>query len=81
MDSQIHENNKQDLLRDLIRDAVDINVTLSEPESRTSPKFSAAGGRHRMAFDPRIRASAAFSRNGYETEPCIGSYSASPMSK
>lgn len=31
-------------------------------------KFSAAGGRHQVAFDPRIRASAAFSHNGYEIE-------------
>jgi len=52
----------QGIYRDLIR-----YLRVLEPESRTSLKFSAASG-HRVAFDPGIRASAAFSRNGRETE-------------
>lgn len=38
-----------------------------EPESRTSPESSSAGGRHRVTFDLGTGASAAFSRNGYDT--------------
>lgn len=59
----------REIYRDSIRDTLSI-IVWPEPESRTSLKFCAAGGKHRVAFDPRIRASVAFSRNGYETEPC-----------
>lgn len=38
-----------------------------EPESRTSLESSSAGGRHRVTFDLGTGASAAFSRNRYDT--------------
>lgn len=70
MASALHlQETIREIYRNSIRDSLSI-IARPEPEFRTSLKFSAAGGRHRVAFDLRIRASAAFSRNDYETEPC-----------